>query len=94
MQTDEARREEIYKFTNIELVNSQSSKGMSTEGQIEQSKELTTIHSDKGNITELNMKISNIYGCFALRNNLCFWISKKQKYASWYTVGAEGRETR
>ena len=75
-------------------MNCQSSKDLSTKGQIEQSKESTIIHSNKGNITELNMKISNTDGCFALRNSLCFWISKKQECDSLYTVGARGREIR
>ncbi|XP_058776356.1 alpha-L-arabinofuranosidase 2-like [Vicia villosa] len=75
-------------------MSSQSNKGLSTKEQIKQSKELITRHPNEGDITEFNKKVSNANGCFSLRNNLFFWINKKQVCASWCTAEAELRERR
>ena len=67
MITDEATKEEICEFTSTEPVNSQSSRGLSTEGKLEKARDLTESHPDEGNITEVEQKISNADGCVALR---------------------------
>ncbi|KAI5411861.1 hypothetical protein KIW84_056795 [Lathyrus oleraceus] len=86
-------REEMCEFTSTESLSSQASKGLPTEGKIEQSKELITRLSNKEDITESNKKISNDDGCYALRRSLFFWINKKQACASWCTAEAEFRES-
>lgn len=93
MHIDETLREEMYKLTSIESGSSKANKGLPTEGQIEQSKELITRLPNKEDITESNKKISNDDECYALRSSLFFWINKKQSCASWCTAEAEFRES-
>lgn len=69
VQTDKVVRNEICEYTSTESVSSQTNKGLFTEKQKEQSKELTIKHLNKGNITKFHEQLSNTNGCFSLRNN-------------------------
>ncbi|XP_058749517.1 uncharacterized protein LOC131622496 [Vicia villosa] len=70
--TDEALREEIFEFTGIKSMSLQSNKGLSTEEQIEQSKDLFTRYPNEEDIIEFNKEALKADGCFALRNSLFF----------------------
>lgn len=58
VQIDETIREDVCEFTGTELVSYQANKGLSIEGQIEQSKELITRLPNKEDIIESNKKTS------------------------------------